>query len=286
MTALKKAAPCLVRRRTLLASGRSLKIADNDVFGAGVDKAVRRSQARAALTVDGEVETTDAGSHEGQARQGEPRRLRGPGVPGHSAREGQRRERAARPRLADTRRFRRRRRRRLVGAATTQALRAFQAKRGLPTTGIVETKQRTPRSSHRWWPPWRRSRRRRLSASSCSPAPSSTSVSIRVRSEAGTAAPGCASSPTARKATGSPGAQALRPSASSKPVKRSASRYRCSEERWRATRSLRRPGTAFVKGAGVAAGMIVPRLHTSCNRRQAVRRSRLAPPHRPQDSAG
>ena len=32
-----------------------LKISDNDVFGAGVDKAVRRFQSYAALTVDGEV---------------------------------------------------------------------------------------------------------------------------------------------------------------------------------------------------------------------------------------
>jgi peptidoglycan hydrolase-like protein with peptidoglycan-binding domain len=114
-----------------------LKVADNDVFGAGLDKAVRRFQSWAALTVDGEV-----GPQTLAALKAKP-----PKVTTAAYKDlvspGALQEKSSGEKV------------RLVqgwltlhgfnivvdggfGPATTQALRAFQAKRGLPTTGKVD----------------------------------------------------------------------------------------------------------------------------------------------------
>jgi lysozyme family protein/peptidoglycan hydrolase-like protein with peptidoglycan-binding domain len=114
-----------------------LRVSENDVFGAGLDKAVRRFQAWAALTVDGEV-----GPQTLAALNAKPVRVRAGAhkdlVLGSPLQEGSSGEKV-----------------RLVqgwltlhgihvvvdggfGPATKQALRAFQAKRGLPTTGTVD----------------------------------------------------------------------------------------------------------------------------------------------------
>jgi peptidoglycan hydrolase-like protein with peptidoglycan-binding domain len=112
------------------------KISDNDVFGQGLDKAVRRFQAWAALTVDGEV-----GPQTLAALKAKPAKVNTAAYK-DLAFPGTLREKASGESV------------RLVqgwlslhgfnvvvdggfGPATTQALRAFQAKRGLPTTGTV-----------------------------------------------------------------------------------------------------------------------------------------------------
>jgi lysozyme family protein/peptidoglycan hydrolase-like protein with peptidoglycan-binding domain len=114
-----------------------LKVADNDVFGAGVDKAVRRFQSWAALTVDGEVGPQTLG-----ALKAKPAKVRTAAYK-DLAFPGALRASATGDKV------------RLVqgwlslhgfqvvvdggfGPATQQALRAFQAKRGLPTTGNVD----------------------------------------------------------------------------------------------------------------------------------------------------
>ena len=113
-----------------------LKISDNDVFGAGLDKAVRRFQSYAALTVDGEV-----GPQTLAALKAKPAKVNTAAYK-DLAFPGSLREKASGQSV------------RLVqgwlslhgfqvvvdggfGPATTQALRAFQAKRGLPTTGVI-----------------------------------------------------------------------------------------------------------------------------------------------------
>ena len=114
-----------------------LKVSENDVFGAGLDKAVRRFQAWAALTVDGEV-----GPQTLAALKAKPAKVRAAAykdlVLGSQLQESSSGDKV-----------------RLVqgwlslhgfnvvvdggfGPATTQALRAFQAKRGLSTTGKVD----------------------------------------------------------------------------------------------------------------------------------------------------
>ena len=187
------------------------KIAENDVFGAGVDKAVRRFQAWAALTIDGEVGPQTLAALKAKPAKVNTAAYKDLVFPGAL------REKATGGSV------------RLVqgwltlhgfnvvvdggfGAATTQALRAFQAKRGLPTTGIVDEATYAalvaPMAAALAPIP-----RKKTLGEPCSPTPASTSASILARSEARTAARGCDSSPTARKATGFPGAQALRPSA-------------------------------------------------------------------------
>lgn len=114
-----------------------LKVAENDVFGTGVDKAVRRFQAWAALTVDGEV-----GNQTLTALKAKPakvstsayRDLAFPGALAESASGESVRLIQGWLSLHDFQ---------VVvdggyGPATTQALRAFQKKRGLATTGKLD----------------------------------------------------------------------------------------------------------------------------------------------------
>ena len=113
------------------------KISDNDVFGAGLDKAVRRFQASAALTIDGEVGPQTLAAMKAKPAKVNTAAYKDLVFPGAL------REKASGGSV------------RLVqgwltlsgfnvvvdggfGPATTQALRAFQAKRGLPTTGFVD----------------------------------------------------------------------------------------------------------------------------------------------------
>lgn len=114
-----------------------LKVSDNDVFGAALDKAVRRFQSRAALTVDGEVgpqtlaalkarpAKVTAAAYKDLAFQG-PLRANATGqsvrlVQGWLSLHGFQ--------VVVDGGF---------GPATAQALRAFQAERGLPTSGNVD----------------------------------------------------------------------------------------------------------------------------------------------------
>lgn len=117
----------------------TFRISENDVFGKGLDKAVRRFQARAALTVDGEVGEQTRGALAAKPAKIDTSAYKDLAFPGRLA-EGAASDKA---------------KVKLVqgwltlhgfdvvvdggfGPATTKALKTFQAKRGLPASGKLD----------------------------------------------------------------------------------------------------------------------------------------------------